>query len=248
VKTRRPDSPASATSGLPRATEAKLIAAAARIFRTGFPNAERSGCPATEALKAVAQKRPIVEAGGVLEHLTCCSPCFAQYEQLLAKERSSKTIRLLALCASVLLTIGLTIWFIASRNESTRPEPQIAKPVTPPPPPKLEYQVASIDLRNRAPVRGEQTAPSEIVASLQRRPLNLRVYLPIGSEPGDYDFQVAREAAAPIISTSGSAKLENRRIILRVQTDLRDLAPGRYIIGIRKGGFRWMYYPVSVAE
>jgi hypothetical protein len=247
VKTRRPNSPASARSGLPRATEAKLIAAAARNFRADFPNADRSGCPAPEALKAVAQKRQ-TQADGVLEHLTCCSPCFAQYEQFLAKERSSKSLRILALCASLVLTLGLSIWLLASRTEPTRPEPQIAKPVPAAPPPKIEYQLASIDLRNRAAVRGEQTAPNEVVASLQRQPLDLRVYLPIGSEPDKYEFQIARDAAGPILSTSGTAKLENRTVILRVQVDLRDLAPGRYLVGIRKGTFRWMYYPVSVAD
>jgi hypothetical protein len=154
----------------------------------------------------------------------------------------------LALCASLVLTLGLSIWFLASRSEPTSPEPQLAKPVPPAPPPKVEYQLASIDLRNRAAVRGEQMAPSEVVASLQRQPLDLRVYLPIGSEPDNYEVQIARDAAAPILSTSGTAKLENRTVILRVQVDLRDLAPGRYQVGIRKGTFRWMYYPVSVAD
>jgi hypothetical protein len=249
VNTRRPNSPESAISGLSRETEARLIAAAARVFRTGFPNAERSGCPPREALKAVARKRPTVETDGVLEHLTCCSPCFAQYEQFLANERSSKSLRLLALCASVVLTVGLAVWFFASRTAPILPEPQIAKPITPPPPPKIEYQLASIDLRNRAPVRGEQSATADaVVATLRRQPLDLRVYLPVGSESGDYHFQIGREAAAPIISTSGTAKLENRSVILRIQADLRDLAPGRYILGIRKGSFRWMYYPLTVAD
>jgi hypothetical protein len=197
----------------------------------------------------VARKRPTVETDGVLEHLTCCSPCFAQYEQFLAKERSSKSLRLLALCASVVLTIGLAIWFFASRTEPIRPEPQIAKPATPPPPPKIEYQLASIDLRNRAPVRGEQSAAADaVVATLQRQPLDLRVYLPIGSEPGEYELQIAREAEAAILSARGTARLEDRNVTLRIPVDLRELAPGRYLLGIRKGNFRWMYYPVTLTD
>jgi hypothetical protein len=87
-----------------------------------------------------------------------------------------------------------------------------------------------------------------VVASLQRRPLDLRVYLPIGSEPGKYELQIAREPGAPIIVSSGAAKLENRSVVLPVRVDVRDLVAGRYVLGIRKGNFRWMYYPVSVAE
>ncbi len=245
MNTRRPNSQ-SATSGLPRATEAQLIAAAARVFRTDFPNDERSGCPPPEALKAVAQKRSTAEASGVLEHLTCCSPCFAQYEQFLANERSSKSLRLSALCASVVLTVGLAIWLFASRTAPIRPEPQIAKPG---PPPKVEYQLASIDLRNRAPVRGEQTtAGNEVVATLQKRPLDLRIYLPIGSEPGEFEVQIAREAEAAILSARGTARVEDRNVTLRVPIDLRDLAPGRYLLGIRKGSFRWAYYSLAVTE
>jgi hypothetical protein len=74
------------------------------------------------------------------------------------------------------------------------------------------------------------------------------VYLPIGSEPGDYELQIAQEADAAILSDRGTAKAEDRNVSLRVQVDLRDLAPGQYLLGIRKGSFRWMYYPLTVAD
>ena len=87
-----------------------------------------------------------------------------------------------------------------------------------------------------------------MVASLQRRAVDLRVYLPIGSEPGDYELQIAQEADAAILSARGTAKAEDRNVSLRVQIDLRGLAPGRYLLGMRKGSFRWMYYPLTVAD
>ena len=120
---RIPMSPTSTPEGLPRQRETQLIAAAARVFRTGFPNTDRSGCPTQEALQSVSRKtRGSVESEAVLEHLTCCSPCFAEYERLLRRDRLSKNLKILALCASLLITVGLAVWFYAfSGKQGLRP-------------------------------------------------------------------------------------------------------------------------------
>lgn len=246
----------SASDTLPRQQEAQLIAAAAGVFRTGFPNPQRIGCPPQETLHAVARKAGgTAESESILEHLTCCSPCFTEYERLVHKDKVSRNVKVLALCASLLITVGLAIWFYASRGEQRirEPEPTIVQqppPVTeqpaPPQAPPIQYEVAVIDLRNRAPVRGEQQ-PAEgedVVASLPARPLELSVYLPVGSEEGQYEIQILREADTPVVTSSGSARFEDRNVILRLKADLTGLTPGRYLLGVRKGSFRWMYYPV----
>jgi hypothetical protein len=246
-----------ASDTLPRRQEAELIAAAAGVFRTAFPNPERIGCPPQEVLRSVARKgRSTAETESILEHLTCCSPCFTEYERLVHEERVSRNLKILALCASLLITVGLAIWFYASRGEPgiREPEPTIVQqpppvvePPAPPQAPPIQYEVAVIDLRNRAPVRGEQQpAAGEDVASLPRRPLELSVYLPIGSEEGQYELQILREADTPLVAVSGSARFEDRNVVLRLKADLTGLAPGRHLVGIRKGSFRWMYYPITV--
>jgi hypothetical protein len=247
----------SASDTLPRRQEAELIAAAAGVFRTGFPNPQRIGCPPQEVLRSVARKgRSTAETESILEHLTCCSPCFTEYERLVHKERVSRNLKILALCASLLITVGLAVWFYVSRGEPgiREPEPTIVQqpppvPETPAPPqaPPIQYEVAVIDLRNRAPVRGEQQpAPGEdVVASLPARPLELSVYLPIGSEEGQYEIQILREADRPLVTATGSARFEDRNVVLRLKAGLTGLAPGRYLLGVRKGSFRWMYYSIS---
>ena len=191
------------------------------------------------------------EDESVLEHLTSCSPCFVQYEQLLHRERTSKNLRLLALCASVLIAVGLSVWFYAFRGEPAgrQPEPQVVQTEPSPAQPPVSYEVAVVDLRNRSAVRGEQPSTSEqVVASLPARALDLSVYLPIGSEVGPYEIQVAREAETPLITASGAATLENRIIVLRSRVDLTELSPGRYLLGVRKSSFRWTFYPVVLVK
>ena len=246
-----PMSPTSAHEALSRKREAEFIAAAARVFRTGFPNPERSGCPAQEALQSVARKtRGAGESEGVLEHLTCCSPCFAEYEHLLRKERLSKNLKILALCASLLITVGLVIWFYGPWGQRGLRQSQptiVQKAPSPPQSPPTQYEMAIVDLRNRSPVRGEQLpAPAEeVVASLPTRPLELSVYLPIGSEEGQYEVQILREVETPFVTVGGSAVFEDRTVVLRLRADLTGLNPGRYLLGVRKGSFRWTYYPIS---
>lgn len=242
----------SAREGLSREQEAQFIAAAARVFRSGFPNPRRSGCPSPEVLRAATRKKH----GGedreiVFEHLTCCSPCFADYEGLLRMEKLSRNLKLLALCASLLITVGVALWLYGRPGQEgpRQPEPKVVQqPPAPQPAPPIQYEVAVVDLRNRAPVRGEQQpAPGEsVVAALEARPLELSVYLPIGSEESSYELQILRPGETPLLSSTGSAVLEQRNVVLRVRTDLTGLPPGGYLLGIRKSTFPWTYFPITL--
>ena len=250
MKPRVPISATGASEKLPPRVEADLVAAAARLFRSGFPNAERTGCPPREALLSAARNAASdVESRNVLDHLTCCSPCFVEYERLVRKDRLSKKFKLLALCASVLLAVGTAIWFYAASSASDRRQPSpivVEKERSPRVPP---VETAVLDLRNRSSVRGDRQPPtSNDVATLWARRLDLSVYLPIGSEEGEYEMQIFREAAKPLFSQTGTATLVDQDVVVRMRTDLTSLEPGRYILGLRRGGFTWRYYPVTLAK
>jgi hypothetical protein len=94
----------------------ELIAAAGHLFRTGFPNPSRVGCPASTELQAMVATVPHYEFPGILDHLSCCSPCFAEYECLLRKRRSLKIIKKSALGFFLLLTGSAAIWNYALRR------------------------------------------------------------------------------------------------------------------------------------
>ncbi len=251
---RLPISRDSEAGKLPRQQEHEILAAASKVFRTAFPNSERAGCPAQTTLRSVVRKR--CEGGEgekILEHLTCCSTCFGEYEDLLRKEKVSRNLKLLTLCAALVITIGAAVWFNGFRGASpVRPsEPLIvqkAPAATPTPPRPLE--VATVDLRNRSPVRGENDPSSGdiVVASLPAQPLDLSIYLPIGSEEGSYDVAILHAEGNSLVAMSGSATLQNRKVTLHLRTDLTGFVPGRYLLGVRKGNFRWTYYPLALAK
>jgi hypothetical protein len=251
VNPRLPIAPTRATEKLSRLQEQELIAAAARVFRSGFPNPDRTGCPPERTLRATVRRERSVDRESILEHLTCCSPCFVEYEELLRRERTSKNLRILALCASLLITIGVAVWFYAFGGvpATRQPEPTIVqKEPKSSQAPLPEFEVAVIDLRNRAPVRGEQepAANDNVVASVSPGRLNLTVYLPIGSEEGPYDIQILRDAQTPLVTLSGSATFQDRKIVLQLRTNLTGVQPGRYLIGVRKANFRWSYFPIAL--
>jgi hypothetical protein len=166
------------------------------------------------------------------------------------RENVWRHTKLLALCASVLITVGLAIWFYASRGvhglripESTvvqkEPVPRQAVP--------NEFEMAVLDLRNRSPVRGDQQpAPSNDSASLPTRRLELTLYLPIGSERGEYEMQILREAETPLVSQKGNAALEDHNVVVRIRADLTGLDSGRYLLRLRRASYSWRYYPVAL--
>ena len=231
--------------------EAQLLAAAARIFRTDFPNAERTGCPTRDALQSVARKvAGDSESRNAIDHVTCCSPCFAEYERLLHREKVWRSTKLLALCATLLITAGLATWFYAFRADRSQraPEPTVVKEG---PAPRqaapIEFEVAVLDLRNRSPVRGDrQPDPADDVASLPARRLELAVYLPIGSEEGEYEMQILRDADSPLLIQKGTASLRDQNVVVQIKTDLTGISSGRYLLRLRRGTFGWRYYPVAV--
>jgi hypothetical protein len=211
----------SSSEKFPPQLEAQLLAAAARIFRTDFPNAERAGCPPRQTLEAVVRKATSnIESRNVVDHLTCCSPCFAEYERLIRRG-----------------VHGLRI-----------PEPTVVqKEPLPRQAVPNEFEMAVLDLRNQSPVRGDQQpAPSKDSASLPTRRLELTVYLPIGSEEGGYEMQILREAGTPLVTQKGTAALEDHNVVLRIRADLTGLDSGRYLLRLRRASYSWRYYPVAL--
>ena len=72
----------------------------------------------------------------------------------------------------------------------------------------------------------------------------MSVILPIGSEQSSYELRILKTVERPLRTSVGSAVLENRNVVLRLRADLAGVAPGRYLLGIRKGTFQWTYYPI----
>lgn len=249
MKQRVPFSASTASEKLAPGTEEALIAAAGRLFRDAFPNSERSGCPSRDLLVSVS-RRSATESDSrhVLDHLSCCSPCFGDYEKLARQNRLARNLKLLALCASLLLCIGVATWYYSGVLEQRPPtEPSVAKEQAPPQPQPL--QLATLDLRGQTTARGEQgPAAGTDVLTVPARNLELSVYLPLGSEEGAYEMQLLLEAERPLLSWTGAAALVGNDVVLRLRVDLSSIQPGNYALRLRQPGFGWRSYSVTLTN
>jgi len=81
----------------------------------------------------------------------------------------------------------------------------------------VTYQANLLDLRNKAALRGAEPNPNESAAVLPREPLALSIYLPTGSEPGDYEVQVTQGPSQPLSKAEGSAISLNHIVVLEVK-------------------------------
>ena len=144
------------------------------------------------------------------------------------------------MAACVLIAIGIVSWLAARKRGII---PRTAEHVTPNQTQTL-YEANTLDLRNRSVTRGAQAAPNNAPLELPRGHLALSIYLPIGTEPGEFEVEIIQKPESPVLTASGSATLRDHITVLEVKLDLAGLAPGLYLLAIREKGWSWNYYPV----
>ena len=71
--------------------EAEFFGFAKSYLSEAFPNSQRIGCPPDSELQRMAEHPVEARDAAASEHLTCCSPWFKRYMEILAglKQRSS---------------------------------------------------------------------------------------------------------------------------------------------------------------
>ncbi len=203
----------------------------ARGLSREFPNPQRVGCPGPAILKNIALHRlRLSEADPWLDHLASCSPCFQEFSEIRRQKAGQRkqTQMWLAAAAMVLLAVGGWLWV------RSRPSGQTAA-------------VVVLDLRSRAPVRGEGTPEtSQPPLQVPRSAKTLNLELPIGSNEGTYDVALLNASGAELFRTSAAAKLEDHIVALRADVDLAGIAPGSYFIGLRQPGLEWTRFPIRL--
>ena len=212
--------------------EKRLREAGKRYFSTAFPNPERVGCPPQEILKAMALRQYDREKAKQWdEHMSRCSPCFNDYVAFREQAKRSPRYRVIgSVAAVVVLGLAVAIWLWSQLNHLRRP---------------LQFVAAAVDLGKWPVTRGPERNPRPPV-ELAKRPLDLTFYLPVGSQPGQYEIQVFKEPGQPIWSGEGEAHLENHRATLHMKVDLSNWKRGQYILAFRPKGWDWTYGPLLV--
>ena len=222
--------------------EERLIGAGRHYYSTAFPNPERVGCPDKTTLEACLRRQlDGATREQVDEHMMQCSPCFNDYVRLReAHDRSARGRKVAAIAA--LIALAVVSWIVVRflKNRSQAPARNTAESTN------VTYQANLLDLRNKSALRGAETNGNQVDAVLPPSLLDLSIYLPTGSEPGDYEVQITEGPGEPLLKAQGQASLRDHIAVLEIKLDLDRLRPGRYLFWIRQGASSWSYCPVLI--
>ena len=123
-------------------------------------------------------------------------------------------------------------------------------PAQTPNPPELdkqkppEVQVAVLDLRKRGIPRGASNNPPRDL-NLPKGRLKLSIYLPFGSELGQYEVRISGRMKQ-VATARGLAVMRNHITVLDVEVDTGAFEAGNYTLAIRQVGWGWYQYSVNL--
>ena len=248
---------------LNRDAEDRLLELGRKVFGSAFPDPDRSAGVDSATLKAAARRshrEPL--PAEVVDALTWSSETFAEYEGYVREARIARRMWYAGVAAAAVIALGAALWWsigapgldgppIIVEDESA-PRPAPAPEVMPDgprqePAPQPAFEVASLDLRGRSPVRGETVPEADDLPVVPANRVELTVILPIGSEEGEYEVSVLPSPEEPpIVTTQTQAGLANQNVTLQARLDLSNVEPGRYYWGLRRGEFPWAFYGIEV--
>ena len=235
-----------------RVNEAKLVSFARSYLAEGFPNPDRIGCPPIRMLRLLAEQ-PTSADLSITEHLGSCSPCFKQYQELLTQTRAKKEtapifprvsvfrLRFVAVAVVIGLAIigfSVVLW-LSHKREIVHQEPN-RRQINSPNNERnrvAEFSPFILDMTKATQVRGTNRRDRSAL-KMPRKPLHISVYLPIGSDAGEYRVSL-NSAKQPVWSGLGTAQMRDKRMVLEFEDDLSSYQPGRYILTLlSKSGLR----------
>ena len=213
----------------------RIAAAVRRTILENFPNPDRVGCPGDGKLREVASRRTVTEDDD-WQHITHCSPCYAEFLEVKEEIRRSgaraRTLGVIGGAAVLILLAGLFGYrYLAG--------PRISEQTA-----NVAFEPATLNLSDSSVSRGGESAAQKDVPVLLRRRLNLTIILPFGSEPGAYQFELVSGNGRVLKAGDTIAKLRNGSTSLNTRIDAADYPVGDYRIGFRQQSFAWAFHPV----
>ena len=232
---------------IPPIDEERLMRAAAEYIESAYPNPDRIGCPSRGELGNIVRgKGSVSDILAGLDHVTSCSPCFAEYRIIRYARRRKRTAAgiaaLVITVAAMIAIFGILLYRGERRDFSSQPS-------------RKSVEVASgrreltIDLRSYTGTRGgaPSTAHPRPILTLPRANLSLTFQLPVGSREGRYHFELLDSNEAMSVETSGNARSKNFVMTVETAFDLRSLRPGRFTLIMRPDdGTDGTPFPVEV--
>jgi hypothetical protein len=207
-----------------RGTEQELMQALSSVTRKEWPVQKRGICPAIPDLRRFATGRcNPVQRDQLLAHLGTCDRCIGVLRKM--RERSILIRRAsLVLTVAAAAVLAVALWATLNRSLSS------------------SSVIATVDLRLVSRTRGVENNNSAAAVPAGRNAGRLRIILPIGSE-GKYECQIlGAPQSVSLLRASGEAHLENHDVVLDLPVKLGKLAPGRYLLALRRESSEWVYY------
>lgn len=210
------------------------------LLLRAYPNPERRGCPGPETIRALANKT-VPHEDPAWEHIWKCSPCFAEFKDLRdARRRNERAVRRkrnvywAAAAAIILVCIGAALAaFFLKQPQAAPPQGPITQTarVTP------AYPAAVLNLEGvsttRSAEKNTSTSPVQI-QTLPRRTVDLTVYLPRGSEDGQYQLEFLNARDEVLLSSTAQAVIARGLTEFSTPLDLTKIAPGTYTVRSRR--------------
>jgi hypothetical protein len=199
------------------------------------------------------------------EHVSHCSPCYREFldfrNRVLTLESRSRRNATLAVAVAIALIVAAgSIYFFLRQTPGTTGTAKDAAPQKSSVPQVSQGQrageapavAAVLNLESESITRSLPAGTPNLGGEIQRIPrarLSLSIYLPVGSEAGEYEVQLLRNPTDQIsLSTSsGTAQIENGLTILRITPDFSPDEAGAYVLAIRRGTGSWRYYRIALS-
>jgi hypothetical protein len=228
-----------------------------------YPNPDRTGCPGAAILREMAQREFPHEDPFWDEHVSHCSPCYREFldfrNRVLALEsrKQRNTSYAAAVVVILLVTVG-SIYFFTRQSPGKAGTAKLATPqnstvqqISPGQKPADSIAVAAVlNLESESITRSLPASTPNVGGEIQRIPrgrLALSIYLPVGSEAGQYEVQLLKNDQSPLSTSTGTAQIENGLTILRITPDFSAYEAGTYILAIRRGTGSWRYYRIALS-
>ena len=213
----------------------------------GYPNPERVGCPGTAVLNQLAARELPVDHSAY-GHVMECSPCYQELMDIRSARSyvpskphnpsfphlsSSRRIWALAVVGGAFCALA-AYYVISPPWDKTHSIQEIA---------------LNVDLQHWTVFRSDIPEKLREPLVFPRQRLDLTISLPVGSEDGEYDVQIASTPDGPALASShGTARLEDHTETLRARLDVSSLPFGRYSIDIRRSGSGPIHVPIKITK
>lgn len=225
--------------------EKRLLELGREVFANSFPNPERIGCPGPGVLKRIAIGEGLLNEDEEqwISHCSRCSPCFREFGEFRRAFVRQRRVRRISAVAVIIAAVCVATWLAVGRRANVKSGSNVAMNSGAP-----AFPVQVVDLRNWSAVRSDEAphSPGQKSLDLQRARATLVIYLPLGSQPGNYEVEIVSSKIHGALAASGVARIENGNTVLRVNFDLRKLSTGQYSLGIRQPPWDWRNFPFAL--